>query len=323
MTRADLLSAWYADCNHPASPAAAVTTRAATYMNEGMRRVLGTPGLTHFRTSDSTFALTATASQARYVVPESVERIRMIQNRTNNIVLQEMTLEQYRRIEPDPTEISSTPSHYVPIGRVAVAVQPSNASRLFVDSTSASDTANALVEGYITGGYMRQVTKAMTGTTGVDVDTTITTWVEVTDFYVSSAAVGTITLLEDSESGTELARITIGASRPRYFGFYLWPTPSAADSYVIDFDRRVVDLSNNTDEPPWSENYHWIVLAYMRAREYEKTENTRYQEAMREFDRGLRELRAFTQNTPNYTPSTLKRQPGRSRLGSWYPAERY
>lgn len=330
MTRADILAQAYTELNYGSTPPTAVSTRFGYWLNEGLRKVLGTPGLTGLRTSDSQFALTAVASQARYVVPESVERIRSIQNRTNDYTLALMTLEQYRRIEPDPTAMTGTPTHYVPIGRVAVSVQPSNASALFVDSTAAGDTGTAYVEGIVTGGYQRTASVTMTGVTAVNISTTISTWIEVTDFYISTAAVGTVTLVEDASGGTELAQITIGQTRPRYFGFYLWPTPAAADSYVIEYDRRVVELTNAGDEPPWGENYHYVLVDYLRMREYEKTAGdsnanlARYQRAKSTFEEGLQALKQFIWNPPDYRPAIGgSRAIRRSRFGAWYPSDSY
>ncbi len=330
MTYLEILQAASLDLNYQSPTTVALAlARLKTYANEGIRRVISEPGLMHLRTSDSMHSFSAVASQARYVVTEAVERIRSIQNRTNNITLRLMPLDEYRRIEPDPTEITGTPSHYVPIGRVAVAVQPSVAARIFADSTAAGDTNTVYVEGLTGGVFQRSVSKVMTGVTAVDVDSTITTWTEVTNFYLSVAAVGFVTLNEAAEGGTELARITIGATRPRYFGFYLWPTPAAADSYKVEYDRRCTDLTIATDEPGWIEDYHWLIPSYIRMREYSKTAGEsnanlqRYRDEAAQFADGVNKLKAYTMNPPDYRPQMGKGRPEFSRLGAMYPADPY
>jgi hypothetical protein len=323
MTFTEILAELYSDLNFASSPAADITTRLKRYVNEGVRVILGEPGLERLLDSDTPLTVASVASQARYVVPEAVAKIHGITERTNDRALASMSLGQYRRGEPDPTDVTGVPTHYVPIGRVAVAVQPSDASRVFVKSTSASDTGTVYVEGIITGGYRRVVSKTMTGTTAVDVDTAITTWIQVEDVYVSANAVGTITVHEDSGTGTELARITIGQKRPRYYGFYLWPTPAAAVNYLVDYRRELVELANDTDEPPLPTDYHYLVSTYARMRHYEKTDDSRYQTAQAQFRQGLARLKYATQTGPDDLPVMGGRRVGHSRLGGWFPADYY
>jgi hypothetical protein len=216
MDLSTLLTACYDETGYQSSPAAAITTRFTRWLNEGVRAILAEPGLQRLADNDTPLQVASVASTARVVVPESVARILTISERTNDYVLRPMSLQQYRTIEPDPASTTGTPTHYVPIGRVAVATPPSDASEIFIKSTSASDGVGvtAYLEGLITSGYTRTTSTTMNGTTAKSLDTTITTWIEITDWYLSTAAVGTVTLLEDSGAGTELARITIGQKRP-------------------------------------------------------------------------------------------------------------
>ena len=322
MTFSELLSAVYEDANFASSPASAVTTRIKRYINEGLRAILGEPGLQRLADSDSPFTLATTANTARYVIPEAAAKIHHLTERTNDYALLPMSLAEYRHRMPDPTAVTGTPTHYVPIGRVAVATQPSDASRLFIDSTSASDTGTVYIEGLVTGGYRRTASTTMTGTTAKDVDTSITTWESVEDFYISANAVGTVTLHEDASGGTELASITIGQKRPRYYGFYLYPTPSAAVTYYVDYRREVTDLVNDTDEPPLPTDYHYLLVAYARMREYEKADDSRFSAAQEAFQRGLARLKYTTQTLADEMPVMGRgRVAGHSRLGGWYPSD--
>jgi hypothetical protein len=263
------------------------------------------------------------ASQARYVVPEAVASIRGISERTNDYTLEVMSLDRYRRVEPDPASNTGTPTHYVPIGRVAVALQPSDASELFIDSTSASDTGTVYLEGIVSGGYRRTASVSMTGTTAISIAAAITDWIEVTDFYLSANAVGTVTLHEDASGGTELARITIGQKRPRYYGFYLWPTPSAVVTYLVDYRQELLDLSNTTDEPPLPTDFHRTVLDYAVMREFTLSEKfDRAAAAKARYDLGLRRLKYATQHLAGELPVMGRGgRVGHSRLGSNFPAD--
>jgi len=232
------------------------------------------------------------------------------------------TLHDYRRLNPDPATSTGTPTHYVPIGKVAVAAQPADASVLLVDSTAAGDTGTAYLEYLIAGGYRKTVSVSMTGTTAVSFGAALGA-VTIEDFYISAAAVGTVTLHEDVDGGTELARITIGQKRPRYFGYYLDPTPSAAVDYLIDYRREVLELVNDTDEPPLPTDFHDLLSAYARMRHYEKQDDGRYTVAEKHYQKRLSQLKYATQTGPDELPVVGGRLIGRSRLGAWFPADYY
>lgn len=325
MTFSEILAGVYADMNLNASPASTVVTRIKRYVNEAQRAILREPGLQRLVDSDTPLTIASVASTARYVLPESVARIHSVTERTNDRKLEALSLEAYRGQEPDPTATSGTPSHYVPIGRVAVATQPSDASSLFVKSTAAGDTTQtAYVQGLITGGYRRTASVTLTGTTAVTLAAAITTFIEVEDFYLSAAAAGTVTLHEDSGAGTELARVTIGQVRPRYYGLYLWPTPAGAVSYLVDYRQEITDLVNDTDEPQIPLDFHPMLMAYARMREYEKTDDSRYTSARDEFALGLSRLRYQTQWTADELPVMGRAgRLGRSRLGGYFPADHW
>jgi hypothetical protein len=321
MTRADLERAVYQECGHSDAPDTRIVTRIRRLLTEGVHAVLGEPGLAHLADSDTPSVVASVASQARYVVPESIAAIRHISDRTNDRTLVPMSLAAYRALDPDAASTSGTPTHYVPIGRVGVAVQPADASDIFVDSTSGSDTNTAYLEGFITGGYQRRTAITMTGTTAISLG--ITSFLELNDFYLSHPAVGTVTLHEDANGGTELARITIGETRPNYYGFYLWPTPAAVVSYYIDARRDVAPMTANTSEPPWPEDFHHLLVAYAAWREWTfKGDTDRGRDALQRYQVTLSRLKYFTQAQTDELPVMGgRRTVGHSRLGGYYPAD--
>jgi hypothetical protein len=324
VTFLEILQDLYEDHGYASSPASDVVTRFKKYVNQTVRDILTRPGMARLLDSDAPHTFASVASQARYVLPEAVAQVKYVTERSNDQRLRLLPLGEYRLLDPDPTASTGTPECWVPIGRVPVAVQPSDASEIFIKSTSASDTGTAYLEGIITGGYLRQVSVTMTGVTAVSLSAAITSFIEITDLYLSANAVGTVTLHEDSGAGTELARITIGQKRPRYTGIYLWPTPAAVVTYYVDYKREAVDLVNDTDEPPIPTDFHWVISAGARKRIYEKKDDSRYDAVAREYERGLKALRTHVLYPPDYDPGA----PGTvanegSNLGAWYPSGRW
>jgi len=155
----------------------------------------------------------------------------------------------------------------------------------------------------------------MTGTTTVAIGT-LTDIVEITKFYLSAAAVGTVTLTEDAVGGTALSRIPIGQTHARYMRIALWPAPSSALSLTLDYVRQIEDMAENTDEPLVPRDFHWVIEAGAKMLEYEKQDDRRYPAAKAEYERGIRDLKWFvTQQADGGGPVG-----GRSQLGAWYPA---
>ncbi len=303
------------------APDSTVVARIRRFLVEGVRAVLAEPGLLRLQDTDTPVTFASVTGQARYTLPESVARIHHMSERTNDRKLWPMTLAEYRAFDPDAATTSGTPTHYVPIGRVGVAVQPSDASDIFVDSTSASDTGTASLDGMITGGYLRTSAVTMTGTSAVSLG--ITNFLELHDFSLSHPAVGTVTLHEDASGGTELARITVGQTRPRYFGFYLWPTPAAAVTYFVDARRTLHPLASNTAEPPWPVDHHDLLVAYGEWREWMfKGDVDRASEAKTRYTTGLSRLKYATQTQSDEVLVIGRRQRiGHSRLGAYFPAD--
>lgn len=299
-------------------------SRLLRYLNEGMRRVLSTPGLgTRLTNSDPPFTFATVASTARYVLPESIAAPWFFTERTNQRRLMPMSLDQYRSWAPDPTIVTGTPTHYVPIGRVLLATLPSAAAELFIKSTSANDIYEAYLEAVITAGYTQTAAVLMTGTTAVSFDATLTSVIDVSDVYLATPAVGTVTIHQTSGAGTELARISKGNLKPRYQGFYLYPTPSAAVTYYVDSQRRTTALLNDDDEPPWDEDFHFILSAYARMRQYEKTNDVRYQLAKEAWDTGREALTYRVNNPADLITVPGGRDDRGSNLGPWFPPGRW
>lgn len=297
----------------------ATATRYKDALNETHRDILRMPGLESLRHAVETFA-SVSGTQSYALPTQGIARINRIWEITNQRKLQYQTLAWLRESDPWPQQ--GTPWAWVPTGYAEVATQPSNASEIFVKSSSASDTTQtAYIEGIITGGYTRTASVTVTGTTAVTLASAITTFEVITKFYLSASAVGTVTLHEDSGAGTELARITIGKTRANYSAFLLYPTPAAAVTYYADVVRGIPDMSNDTDEPLIPEDFHDVLLDGAELRELKKQDDpSRWRLVSDSYRTGVRMLQTWVTNHPDYQPVFGREEAGFSSLGAWFPA---
>jgi len=315
MTRADLLTKLARRLGKNASSLDAATqNRLLDHLNARHREILSWPGMQRFRQRRLTIA--SVANQALYAIPNCANII-TIGEATNDQILSPRGFHEYRRHNPDPASSTGTPEAYVPIGTQQVAAQPSDASSLFVDSTAAGDTQTCYIEGYITGGYPRSVSVTLTGTTAVNVSAAVSTWIGIEKFYLSSAAVGVVTLHEDADGGTELARIGIGQTWQQYYAFYLDPTPSGAITYTVDAELLITDFAQSTDQPLIPHDFHDLLIFGALMDEYEKGDDSRYQQAERQWQQRASDLRLYV---ARLTDGPINGGTGRSQLGPYFPA---
>lgn len=318
MTRLELIQKWCRFFGKDASTINALTKqRCIDFLNDGQRRILSEKRYARLR--DVTVPLSSVAEQADYVLIGMSKPLRMWDT-TNQWSLSDMSESQYRQINiPD---VSGTPEFFVWRGLKAVAAQPSNASSLFVKSTSASDTTQvAYIEGVITGGYPRSVSVTLTGATAVNVSAAVSTWIRVDKFYLSVVGVGTITLHEDSGAGTELAQIVIGQTATPYQQLTLWRTPGGVYDYLLDVTREITDLAQDTDVPLLPSDFHDVLLNFAKREECLHLSDKRFAVCDADYTRRLNQMaywlaesgtgQAFGLGQPLQRPS---------QLGSMYPA---
>jgi hypothetical protein len=319
LTLSELLADLYRRNGYATSPASEITTRYTALLNETQAEILSRPGLASLLHGSLTFA--SVADVPTYGLPQAVARVKAIYETTNDQRLTPISLDTYRSALPDAAAVTGTPYNFVDLGFLGVAKQPSDASSIFVDSTSASDTNTAYLEGYRTGGYFVSKSVSMTGTTAVNISSAITDWLFLTKFYISAAAVGEVTLHEDASGGTELARIPLGQTHARYRRIALAPTPSAAVTYTVDFEFDPQNLVNAMDEPILPPRFHRLLGLGARMKEYEKKDDDRFRGAKALFDEGLSDLIYFVASQAVGMPVMGSGGTSRpSQLGPWYPS---
>ena len=301
------------------------TATAARYtdeLNEAQRAILRLPGMDPLRYGSITFA--SVQGTSLYALPTSgVARINRIMDATNRLTLQAVTLDFVRASNPDPDNNQGTSWSYAPVGYVEAHTQPSAASTLVVHSSSASDTTQTVyLEGIINGGYYRTATATLSGTGSASFSPSTSNWVQVTKCYLSAAPVGTVTLHQTSTSGTELSRIAPQQTRAQFYAVLLNPQPSAALTYTCDFLRSIPDMANDTDEPLLPADFHDLLLDGAELRELKKQDDPdRWRLVQANYQDGVRALRAFVINHPDWRPVLGQHEVGLSTLGPWFPVD--
>jgi hypothetical protein len=308
----------YARLNNGAAPVPSVVARYSAFANETHRQLLTLPGLDSLRDETTTVATVANAS--RSALPPSLARVQRIQDRTNMRLLKPLTLTEIRRRDPGLTA-TGTPITYALVGTVQVGAQPSAATGVWAVSSSASDTVPQVnVEAIRTGGYLHTPAAAtLTGTTRVQVGTQ-TDYTEITKFYLNAVCVGDVTLYDAVSAGNVLAVIPKGQTYARYIAIQWYPIPATAQTFYVDYTRRLTELVNPTDEPLLPEDFHWLIACGVRWKEYEKADDARYATAKAEFEQGVKGLRNWAQTDGGSLVSlrARRRSPVPSQLGAWY-----
>lgn len=318
------LSAILADCYRrtaaSSSPPADVTTRLTAFVNTTHRQILGIPGLDILRDDTITFA--SVAAQSLYGLPPVIARIEAITDRTTSLRLNLGTLDDLRASDPGLVQ-TGTSDAYVPRGMQQVAVQPTAATGLWIVSTSAADTTQSLkLETVRTGGYLYSAAATANGLTRVQVGT-LTDHIEVVKFYTSAVGVGDLKLYDAAVAGNLLATIPIGSTYARVLQIQLYPTPSAAITYYVDYVRTIPDLVNATDEPLVPEDFQYLLIEGALMKEWAKRDDDRRSGAERAYREGLAALKYFVTCPPDFLPSRQGGLSTLSRFGAFFPATRY
>lgn len=294
-------------------------------LNEAHRSLLRMPGMESLRYAQMTFA--SVADQKLYGLPaQGIARINRITETTNDRKLEYRTPEWLDTVAP--RTVAGTPWAWIPRGYAEVHTQPSDASSVFVKSTS-TDTGTCYIEGITSGGYTQTVNVTMTGTTAVNVSAAVSDWIVITKFYLSAAAVGTVTLHEDSGSGTQLGQIAVGDVRAQFHVIQLYTTPSAVITYYADILRAIPEFTRDTDEPLIPEDFHDLLVDMGELKELRRSDDPqRFQMLQadlygngRDKPGAIAALKSFVMSHPDWRPNWNGNVAEISTLGAWFPAD--
>jgi len=315
-TRTELLNQLAHRLNKTPPPLmdSATETRLASYLNQRHRRILTMPGLARLR--DATVSFTSVDALAHYGLP-NITKVSRIFEQTNERTLWEMSLQDYRLLEPRP--MTGTPEAYVWRGRQAVAYQPSAPTALWLVS-SANDTSVVYIEGALASGALRSVTVTLQGTSPVNIAATVADWVRVDKFFLAVPCSGVVSLAAES-GGAPLASIQAGATSTIYTGLTLYPTPSAAIVYFVDVTRPITDMVKGNDQALIPPDYADMLVLGALADEYQHLSDQRWSAAVAEYKERERDFKYWLAETAIGQPLGLTSHTQRpSQLGPWFPA---
>jgi hypothetical protein len=302
-------------CGHPTSASSTPRDRIKQHINTWHRRLLTRPGLLRLL-RDSSITFDSVADQAVYGLGLPMGRLLGLTQIANEVTLTPRSLDWLRRADPGLTA-EGDPSHvYIVRGWFPVQQHPSDASEIWIKSDSASDTQDVYWEVVLESLERVSGTTTLTGVTAVQLGT-FSTAIEVVRLTLESAAVGTVTVHEDSGTGTTLASIRAGRTANRYLHVQLWPTPSAALTYRVDYTREIEDLVEDTEEPLLPPDFHHLLALGAEYEEWRKLSDDRAVMVRQDLEMELRHLSDWLWNLPDFTQGGPVRY---SRLGGWFPA---
>jgi hypothetical protein len=106
------------------------------------------------------------------------------------------------------------------------------------------------------------------------------------------------------------------------FRISLWPTPSEALTYTVDYTAAFTDLASSGDVPPLPQDFHRLIVYGACMDECLKGDDGRYTVYRDEWKRGVDNLKYWLHARPSYRPGSDGRHRG-SNLGSQFPSGRW
>lgn len=318
MNLGDIETGLYDRLGYGPNPESSVIRKIRALLNIAHRTVLTKRGCASLRRKTLTAA--CAANDPLMVLPQAVASISVITDRLHQLPLGKISLQEIRRRDPGLLFTSVIPESYTVINWASpVAIEPSVPSSLFAisDSTADGTGLSVIVEGIVTGGYRRRAVIAMNGTTAVNLDSTVTTWIAVSKFYLSGPAKGSITLRQTSGVGTELSRITPGRASAKYTQIHLSGTPGSVLTYYCDVELQISDMVDPYDEPLLPEDFQYILEAgVLKEWSYGREKLPMWKIKQKDWDDGVKDLLAHLSRESGVAN---QRRRGYSQLGPWFP----
>ncbi len=295
-------------------------TRMKRRVNEWHRRILRKPGYKSLLRNAFTPSFTAVSARAVYGLPMASGRILSMRETSNDRRLALMTRDELRTVDPGLTA-TGTPTHYVPRGWFPVKNQPTAAAGIRVDSSSAGDTQTIRVEYLDTNFVRRTASQTVNGITEAVVLASEDA-VEITQAYLSSVAVGEVDLyFRIGSDNTTMVTFPAGSTSVKFFHVQLWPTPTATITYLLDVERELADMVQDTEEPLLPADFHDILWLGPVSNEWTLKDDARAAEVRADLEDALKSLNSYVWNLADYQPTPQPDyRPRSSRLGGWFPS---
>jgi hypothetical protein len=123
-------------------------------------------------------------------------------------------------------------------------------------------------------------------------------------------------------TGQPVAYVFLGASSSGLLQIQLWPTPSTAYTYTVDYTAQITDMSADTEVPLLPEDFQHVLALGAQADEWRRADDDRYIQLRQDVDIELRNMNAWLWDLADSTSERRDLVGGRSRLGAWFPADR-
>ena len=318
MTFLELQNSTLRACGHSTAVSSEPRTRVKAEINAWQRRLLTRPGFSRLlRDSENTF--TTVAGQCTYGLGMSVGRILGIQAVVDRTVLALGDTAWLRRV--GTLASLGTASVYIPRGWFPVQTRPPSPTSIFAISTSAADTTQVIDWEFVLS-TMHRVSgqTTLTGTVPVQLGPLAapSTVVDVVKLSLRTPAAGIVSVTTAAGGGTTLLALPVGQQSGRFLHIELYPTPSSALQYRIDYTREISDLVQDTDQPLLPPDYHHLLALGAEYDEWRKLSDDRMVVAKQDLEQEIKSLNAWLWDLPD--DSQLGRLPT-SRLGGMYPAD--
>ncbi len=313
----------YNRLNLPEVPSPATQTRIIRYVNETLEDLVSEPGMSAWLLrAVPALHLTTEANLEYSSIPYAISRVTAVCDRTTNLKLSMMSVDEWRRRAPNPALTTGTPTHWVPLGMQAATRPPASPSGLWVVSTLNSDvtqivSVEALRSFNLPPG--EAMTAPLSGTAFIQVGTSLD-FVSVSRFELDAPTDGYVVLWDTPNfTGHQLATIPAGQTQARVNGIAFYPTPSGAFTYYFDGDLDPAPLARLMDEPLLPPQFHRLLTDGALWREYDTTDDDRAPVARKKYEHGVSQLRYYLTCPPDYLPTRGRSGAERSRLGGFYP----
>lgn len=308
--------------------------RLDTFINDRYLELMRLDGI---NLRDEGLRIITDSGRARYALPNVARQINGITDVTSHVRLQQRTVAWMREHDPSvlglatqsaglPQGTTGNPLYYAVLNESGIAQQITNpiVDNVRAVSSHPDDVMKITVEGQNTYSDYATYTAQLQGTTPVQVPYQQG---QLYRFYIDAPAKGAIILSQVTPPLTlavlspETGLSPSGAPlAPHQWVIWLWPTPAAAYTLVIDMMRILPILDEPTDEPALPSEFHTLLVWGGCAEECLKMDDNRREIYENKYQTDVRRLRAFLHQSRGERWIPGRRSRGYSDLGGSYPS---
>jgi hypothetical protein len=318
----------YRRLDYADTPPPSVKARIDGFINQRHRQLLASDRMRPLRLATTT--LTSIPQRASYGLPFGCARVSRVTDQSNGTLLGTHTYEWVREHNPNPQDVTGTPTHWIPLGFSPVATRPGTA--LWLASTDDPPGSALLFTLRLVGEYLgRPGQTVIVSPTMSTPDPMIRnpillptgfTPTDILEFSANKILTGAVAIFDTETQGTGnlISQISPGQTVARYYRIGLYPVPADSVLYWIDYEREIRDLVAALDEPLLPADFHDIISLLARMDEYEFKSDDRWQSTRDIADERTKQLRAWVENHDAYRFHAVPTAVSTSRLGPWFPA---